>query len=76
MQMNVAEAKGKLSQLLSAVDAGEEVIIARDGVPAARLVPVAGTSIRLGLLEGVVSPDTMPDFLEPMSADELAEWGE
>ncbi|MCA1775785.1 MAG: type II toxin-antitoxin system prevent-host-death family antitoxin, partial [Loktanella sp.] len=34
--MNVAEAKGKLSQLLAAVDAGEEVIIARDGVPAVR----------------------------------------
>ena len=75
MQMNVAEAKGKLSQLLAAVDAGEDVIIARDGVPAARLVPVARTGIRLGLLEGVVSPDTMPDFLEPMTADELAEWG-
>lgn len=75
MQMNVAEAKGKLSQLLAAVDAGEDVIIARDGVPAARLVPIARTGIRLGLLEGVVSPDTMPDFLEPMTADELAEWG-
>jgi prevent-host-death family protein len=76
MQMNVAEAKGRLSQLLAAVDAGEDVIIARDGVPAARLVPIARTGIRLGLLEGVVSPDTMPDFLEPMTADELAEWGE
>ena len=75
MQMNVAEAKGKLSQLLAAVDSGEEVIIARGGVPAVRLVPVARTGIRLGLLEGVVNPDTMPDFLQPMSAEELAEWG-
>jgi prevent-host-death family protein len=74
MQMNVAEARAKLSELLAAVDAGEEVIIARDGVPAARLVPVQRTSIRLGLLEGVVNPDTVPDFLEPMTPDELAEW--
>ncbi|MGP3699508.1 type II toxin-antitoxin system Phd/YefM family antitoxin [Rhodobacter sp. NSM] len=75
MQMNVAEARAKLSQLLAAVDAGEEVVIARDGVPAARLVPVARVGVRLGLLEGVVGPDTIPDFLQPMSEDEVAEWG-
>lgn len=75
MQMNVAEARSKLSQLLAAVDAGEEVVIARDGVPAARLVPVARSGVRLGLLEGVVDPATIPDFMEPMSEDELAEWG-
>ncbi|MYF88341.1 MAG: type II toxin-antitoxin system prevent-host-death family antitoxin [Boseongicola sp. SB0676_bin_33] len=75
MQMNVAEAKAKLSQLLAAVDAGEEVIIARDGVPAARLVPMAAAGVRLGVLEGAVSPDSVPDFFEPMTEDELAEWG-
>jgi prevent-host-death family protein len=75
MQMNVAEAKAKLSQLLAAVDAGEEVVIARDGVPAARLVPMTRNPVRLGILEGVVSPDTVPDFLQPMPDDELAEWG-
>lgn len=75
MQMNVAEARAKLSQLLAAVDAGEEVVIARDGVPAARLVPVARPSVRLGLLQGIVDPNTIPDFLEPMSPEELAEWG-
>ena len=75
MQMNVAEAKAKLSRLLAAVDAGEEVIIARDGVPAARLMPMTVAGVRLGLLEGVVSPDSVPDFCEPLSKDELAEWG-
>lgn len=75
VQMNVAEAKAKLSELLAAVDAGEEVIIARGGVPAARLVPIAKTGVRLGILEGVVDPGTVPDFLEPMSAEDLAEWG-
>lgn len=75
MQMNVAEAKAKLSKLLAAVDAGEEVIIARDGVPAARLVPMKMTGVRLGLLAGMVKPQTMPDFMEPMSEEELAEWG-
>ena len=75
MQMNVAEARAKLSQLLAAVDAGEEVVIARDGGPAARLVPVVRGGVRLGLLEGLVDPATVPDFMEPMSEDELAEWG-
>lgn len=75
VQMNVAEARAKLSQLLAAVDAGEEVIIARNGIPAARLVPVARPDVCLGLLHDIVSPDTMPDFLAPMSSEELAEWG-
>lgn len=74
LQMNVAQARANLSRLLAAVDAGEEVIIARDGVPAARLVPVAKSGVRLGLLEGAVDPRTIPDFLDPLSEDELEEW--
>jgi prevent-host-death family protein len=38
--MNVAEAKAKLSELVARARAGEEVIIARDGVPMVMLVPV------------------------------------
>jgi len=38
--VNVHEAKTTLSQLLSAVEGGEEVVIARNGVPVAKLVPV------------------------------------
>jgi prevent-host-death family protein len=51
-QVNVHEAKTHLSRLLSRVQAGEEIIIARAGRPVARLVPfrhrpakrVAGTA--------------------------------
>ena len=39
--VNVHEAKTHLSKLLEAVEAGEEVIIARAGKPIARLVSVA-----------------------------------
>lgn len=35
--MNVGEAKTNLSQLLAQVEAGEEIEIARNGVPVARL---------------------------------------
>ena len=74
MQMNVAEAKAKLSELVAAAERGEEVVIARGGRPAVRLVPAAQASVRLGLLKGVVDPSSMPDFLEPMDGDELAAW--
>jgi prevent-host-death family protein len=40
MRVNVGEAKTNLSQLLARVEAGEDVEIARDGVPVARLVRV------------------------------------
>jgi prevent-host-death family protein len=38
MQFNVHQAKSQLSQLLFAVEKGEEVVIARNGVPIAQLV--------------------------------------
>ena len=40
MRVNVGEAKTNLSQLLARVEAGEDVEIARDGVPVARLVRI------------------------------------
>lgn len=38
MMVNIYEAKTRLSRLLEAVEAGEEVVIARAGRPVARLV--------------------------------------
>ena len=35
------EAKTKLSQLVERVEAGEDIIIARNGKPVARLMPIA-----------------------------------
>lgn len=40
MRVNVGRAKTDLSRLLARVEAGEEIEIARDGMPVARLVPV------------------------------------
>jgi len=40
IEVNIHEAKTHLSRLLAKVAAGEEVIIARNGEPVARLVPV------------------------------------
>ncbi|HET9143543.1 type II toxin-antitoxin system Phd/YefM family antitoxin [Actinophytocola sp.] len=39
-QVNIYEAKTRLSQLVDQAAAGEEIIIARNGRPVARLVPL------------------------------------
>lgn len=39
MQINVHEAKTKLSALIASVENGDEVILARAGKPVARIVP-------------------------------------
>jgi prevent-host-death family protein len=56
------EAKNNLSKLVEAVESGGEceIIIARNGKPAARLVPIEGKrqGVRLGLAKGkFVVPD-------------------
>lgn len=40
MQVNMLDAKSQLSKLVKAVLAGEDVVIASNGVPMVRLVPV------------------------------------
>jgi prevent-host-death family protein len=44
--VNVAQAKAKLSELLTRVEAGEEIVISRAGKPVARLVPAPAETPR------------------------------
>ena len=48
MQVNILEAKNRLSQLIKAARAGEEVVIANRGEPVARLVPVVQRALGSG----------------------------
>jgi prevent-host-death family protein len=48
--VNVHEAKTHLSRLLERVERGEEIVIARAGVPVAKLVPLAPVSRTRGVL--------------------------
>lgn len=66
MQVNMHEAKTRLSELVAAAENGEDVIIARAGAPAARLVAIAAehAPVRLGLLEGEIELGV--DFDEPL----------
>ena len=45
-QDNVHRAKTELSNLLAEVEQGNEIVIARDGIPVARLVPFPKTGKR------------------------------
>ena len=72
VQMNVHAAKSHLSKLIAAAEAGEEVIIARKGRPAVRLVPVGNAGFEFDTLRHLVT--RVPGFDEPMNEDELASW--
>jgi prevent-host-death family protein len=52
MQVNMHEAKSQLSRLVDRAQAGEEIVIARAGAPAVRLVPIAGRPRVPGALAG------------------------
>ena len=54
-QYNVHEAKTKFSQLLVKVENGEDVIIARGGIPVARLVRLASVKKpKFGFAKGLL----------------------
>jgi prevent-host-death family protein len=66
-QVNMLEAKTHLSSLVEAVESGaeKEIIIARNGKPAARLVPVEEKprqKIRLGLARGKYPSMSLEEF--------------
>ena len=71
--VNVHEAKTHLSRLLAQVEAGEEVVIARNGKPVAKLAPVRKRGKRqFGAMKGLISIDDR--FFEPLPEEELAAW--
>ncbi len=72
MQVNVHTAKTTLSDLILRAEAGEEVVIARRGKPAVRLVPVTNRrSRRFGRFGNL---EAKGDVLDPLGSDELRHW--
>ncbi len=69
--VNVHKAKTHFSRLLERAHAGEEVIIAKNGKPYARLCPLEEPEPRQpGLLDGKIGPE----FFEPLPEAELEVW--
>jgi prevent-host-death family protein len=65
-QINVAEAKAHLSALIAAAERGEEVVIARDGRPAVRLVPIERRPRRAGFARDLGPIRSTDDFDAPL----------
>lgn len=67
--VNMLSAKSNLSKLVQAVESGQaaEIVIARNGIPAARLVPVESAPIgrRLGVARGAFE---VPDDIDGANA--------
>ena len=66
--VGVHEAKTTLSQLVERAEAGEEIVIARNGTPVVRLVPIAKTNSLArvqgalkGQIEFAADFDELPD---------------
>ena len=72
--VTIHAAKTNLSKLLARVEAGEEIVIARGRIPIARLTSFRRPlpARKFGALKGIVGVE--PEFFEPMSDDELAQW--
>lgn len=66
MQVNMHDAKTRLSELVAAAERGEEVLIARNGRPAVRLVAVVEQHppVQLGVLAGQI--ELANDFDAPL----------
>jgi prevent-host-death family protein len=69
--VKVAEAKTHLSELLTKVESGEEIIIARGDTPVARLVPIDDEERRANLFR-LIRRDRAKN--KPVSLEEILQW--
>lgn len=78
-QVNLYEAKTRLSALVDEAAAGEEIVIAKNGKPCARLIPLASDAKLKPKRQfgtwGRRYPDWSPPEVFPEFTDEeIAEW--
>jgi antitoxin (DNA-binding transcriptional repressor) of toxin-antitoxin stability system len=70
MQINMLQAKSSLSRLVEAIEQGKEreIVIARNGRPAAKLVPISTMPIeqRIGVAKGEFE---VPDDIDAHNAE-------
>jgi prevent-host-death family protein len=87
VQINIFEAKNRLSQLIKSVQAGEDVVIANRGEPVARLVPAgkpAGAAPGIGSGRAILAwleSHSLPDYarrsteeIDAAIAEERSSW--
>lgn len=72
MQVNMLDAKNALSRLVAAAERGEDVILARDGKPVAKIVRYQAPKVKPpGAWKGKIK--VSPDWDSPETNAEIAE---
>lgn len=73
---NVHEAKTQFSKLVDRAHAGEEIIVAKAGVPYAKLVPIEPVAKRKRVPGGWPELASIPSsvWFDPLPDDELSLW--
>ena len=74
-KLNIHEAKTHLSRYLKKVEAGEEILLCKNGEPVAKIVPFTDRKKKrqLGFAKGLGSvPDS---FFEPLTDEDLPGMG-
>ena len=74
--IEIREAESTLPELIARAEDGEDIVIARDGVPVVRLTPLARLTRRprFGSMKGIWP--NLPDefFFDPLPEEELRAW--
>jgi antitoxin (DNA-binding transcriptional repressor) of toxin-antitoxin stability system len=71
MDVSVAEAKNRLTELIRAVEDGESVVITRNGKPVAQLTrpPLSRRKVRFGTMRGRIH--LKPGWDRPITLDQF-----
>ncbi len=75
MRVSAKEVGKKFEELVALAQRGEKVIVEQDEKPIAEIVPIplATGKFKHGILKDQLKGPA-PDFLEPMSEEELLDW--
>ena len=74
MDVSIAEAKNRLTQLIRAVEEGESIVITRNGKPVAQLAPLPAKSratVRFGSMRRIIRLN--PGWDSPVDLDRFLE---
>lgn len=76
-KLNVHEAKTHLSKYLAKVEEGEDVILCRNGMPIAKIIPFSPKKGPARKILGVASGKgkVSPGFFEPLTDEEMPGMG-
>jgi antitoxin (DNA-binding transcriptional repressor) of toxin-antitoxin stability system len=70
--IDMNDAKKQFSKLLALAHAGQEIVLSKDGIPYARMMPLAAITPKRqrGRMKGIIDHA----FFEPLSNTELNAW--